>query len=72
MADKEGERTPEEERALLDKWTEELAEHAAYTLIEAARISCSDKRWVAIAKTHFEQGFMALRRGTKNNHGRAL
>ena len=59
-------------RAQLDLWARGNAEALALTLAEAAASTEADPRWVAIAKTHFEQGFMALRRGIFNNHGRPL
>lgn len=37
----------------------ELEEHLL-RLVES--VQCGDPRWLAIARTHFEQGFMALNR----------
>ena len=31
-----------------------------------SKLENNDKRWAAIARTHFEEGFMALRRSINN------
>ena len=51
----------QEEINLMNK-TKELAEQVGELCEELARNRYTDKRWVAIAKTDLQKGFMALTR----------
>jgi hypothetical protein len=42
--------------------TNKEAEERLLRVLDAMQGDWSDMRWVAIARTHFEQGFMALNR----------
>lgn len=63
MPDIKGYRNLEdEELALVNqiKVTEEDLGQSFRTIVENAQHVNADPRWIAIAKTHFQEGFMAL------------
>lgn len=50
------------ENVVLVNNNKEIEEHILRLLDELAANSAVDKRWLAIGRTHIEQGFMAINR----------